>query len=143
GPSHLHIELATIFLLHAIERYLRPGSTVGCILPETLLSGHHHNPFRKGAFLSGRRRVPLAIDELWRIEKGTFKNEAMVLFGTKESRGNLVPAAIPGNLVSKPGRQVISFRQIAQGTRVAWTDRRSVGTGGVGFFSPAEFRQGA
>lgn len=143
GPSHLHIELATIFLLHAIERYLLPGSTVGCILPETLLSGHHHNPFRTGAFLSGRRRVPLAVDELWRIEKGTFKNEAIVLFGTKESRGHLVPAATPGHLVSKTGKQAISFRQIAQGTRVAWTDRGSIGTGGVGFFSPAEFRQGA
>lgn len=143
GPSHLHIELATIFLLHAIERYLRPGSAVGCVLPETLLSGHHHNPFRTGAFLSGRRPVPLAIDELWRIEKGTFKNEAIVLFGTKESGTSLVPDIIPGNLVSTAGRQPIDFRQIVQGSRVAWTDRRSVGTGGIGFFSPAEFRQGA
>lgn len=143
GPSHLHIELATIFLLHAVEKYLRPSGAVGCVLPETVLSGHHHNPFRIGAFMTGRKPVPLAVDELWRVEKGTFKNEAVVLFGKKESRGAFAPSPIPGRRVSPAGRNPLIFNQVVQGNRIAWSDRTSVGTGGLGFFEPAEFRQGA
>lgn len=143
GPSHLHIELATIFLLHAVERYLRPNGAVGCVLPESILSGHHHNPFRSGAFASGVRPVPLGIDELWRVEKGTFKNEAVVLFGRREPRAVIAPDPIPGQIVSTDGRAPLSFRTIVQGNRIAWTDKSTIGTGGHGFFQPAEFRQGA
>jgi methylase of polypeptide subunit release factors len=38
GSSHLHIELATIFLLHAIDKYLKPEAAVGCITPEMALT---------------------------------------------------------------------------------------------------------
>lgn len=143
GPSHLHIELATIFLLHAAERYLRPSGAIGCVLPETVLSGHHHNPFRKGAFMNGGRPVPLAVEELWRVEKGTFKNEAIVLFAKKESRGSFAVAPIRGKTVFPGGSAGSSFREIVQGSRIAWSDKPTVGTGGRGFFQPADFRQGA
>lgn len=143
GPSHLHIELATIFLLHAVERYLRPSGSIGCVLPETVLSGHHHNPFRAGAFLNGSKPVPLSVDELWRVEKGTFKNEAIVLFGKKIARGTLAPSPIPGQLVSPSGKTSSFFNKVEQGNRIAWSDRTPSGSGAVGFFQPAEFRQGA
>jgi hypothetical protein len=140
GPSHLHIELATIFLLHAAESYLKPGGVFGCVLPETILSGHHHNPFRVGAF---RSVVPLAVDELWRVEAGTFKNEAVVLFGKKVNRSSFAPNAIAGRSVSASSREDVIFSEIVQGNRVAWSERGNIGAGGFGFFQPAEFRQGA
>lgn len=143
GSSHLHIEIATIFLLHSVNHYLKDGSAVGCILPETVLSGHHHNPFRKGAFLSGMKPVTLSIDELWRIEKGTFKNEAIILFGKKEKKDQFVPSTIPGNLVSVSGHTPLSFNQMVQGKRTAWSDTLSPLDNSNGFFRPAEFRQGA
>ncbi len=50
GPSHLHIEMATIFLLHAVNRYLIEGAAVGCVLPASITSAHHHNPFRAASY---------------------------------------------------------------------------------------------
>jgi hypothetical protein len=143
GPSHLHIELATIFLLHAVERYLKDGATIGCVLPETVLSGHHHNPFRMGAFLTGTVPVKLGMDEIWRVEKGTFKNEAIVFFGTKESRASFVASPITGYQATPYGLNAVQFNQVVQGSRVAWSDRLRASNKVTGFFHPAEFRQGA
>lgn len=87
GPSHLHAELSTLFLLHAVERYLRAGASVACLLPDTVLNGLHHNPFRMGSFRNSARPVAFTVRQLWRIGKGTFKNEAIVLFGKKDQDG--------------------------------------------------------
>jgi methylase of polypeptide subunit release factors len=141
GSSHLHIELATIFLLHAIERYLASNAVIGCVLPESVLSAHHHNPFRKADYLAAKKRVPFIVDEIWRVEKGTFKNEAIVLFGRKKVPG---PAGdIAGKLASRAGLTDLTFHRISQGRRTAWTDKAAAGAGKYGFFSPAEFREGA
>lgn len=140
GPAHLHIEMATIFLLHAVERYLITGAAVGCVLPESVMSAHHHNPFRAGSYTTGPRPVQLRVDELWRVGKGTFKNEAIVLFGTKAtvSTGN-----IPGYYVAKESKKAATFMRIERGTRSAWSDNKALGAKNTGFFKPAEFRQGA
>jgi hypothetical protein len=143
GPSHLHIELATIFLLHAVERYLKDGAAIGCILPETVLSGHHHNPFRMGAFLSSSMPVQLGMDEIWRVERGTFKNEAIIFFGKKEARSSFVTGTIAGNLVTRQGLNTIQFNKIVRGSRVTWSDRLTATSDIADLFQPAEFRQGA
>lgn len=143
GPSHLHIELATIFLLNAVERYLKNDAAIGCILPETVLSGHHHNPFRKGAFLSTAKPVKLGLDEIWRVEHGTFKNEAIILFGKKEVRSSFVTGAIAGSRVTREGLSTIQFNQVVLGSRVTWSDRLITPSDIVNLFQPAKFRQGA
>lgn len=141
GPSHLHIEMATIFLLHAVERYLVPGSAVGCVLPESIMSAHHHNPFRSASYATAPRPVSLRVDELWRVKKGTFKNEAVVLFGT---RANPTAAAdIPGHEIAKESQKAVTFKRIVRGTRSAWSDNIALGAKSTGFFKPADFRQGA
>lgn len=140
GPSHLHIEMATIFLLHAVERYLVPAAPVGCVLPESIMSAHHHNPFRSASYATAPRPVSLRVDELWRVDKGTFKNEAVVLFGTK-----LAPTEgdIPGHDVAKGSKKAITFKRIVRGCRSAWSDNKALGAKNTGFFKPADFRQGA
>ena len=143
GPSHLHIELATIFLLHAVDRYLEPGAAVGCIVPDTVLNGHHHNPFRLGAYASGKRSVEFALDEIWRVQKGTFKNEACVLFGSKSPLVIGTPNPIPGALAEEASLSPLKFDRIERGNRVAWSDSTVTWNGKAGFFNPAPFRQGA
>ncbi len=143
GQSHLHIELATIFLLHAVDRYLQPGAAVGCIVPDTVLNGHHHNPFRVGAYASAKRPVEFALDEIWRVQKATFKNEACVLFGHKSQLKIGLPNPIPGALAKETGISPLSFDRIERGNRVAWSDSGASWTGKAGFFDPAPFRQGA
>lgn len=143
GPAHLHVEMATIFLLHAVERYLTKDSTVGCVLPESIMSAHNHNPFRMEAYASATRPVALRVDELWRVEKGTFKNEAVVLFGTKAAPTVPTSATIPGKVVSRGASQPIIFNRIVRGQRTAWSENNMLGANNAGFFKPAAFRQGA
>ena len=144
GASHLHTELATIFLLHAVERYLEPGAVIGCVLPESLLSAHHHNPFRRGAYWKAKNPVLFMPREIWQVEKGTFKNEAIVLFGSKVHQGTKIKVldVLIGKHVSMTGATPLTFHVVSQGFRTAWSDKLLVGKA-TGFFNPAPFRQGA
>jgi methylase of polypeptide subunit release factors len=57
GSSHLHIELAVVFLITSVDKFLKPNAIFGVILPETLLNGDHHEPFRNQKFLSSEKKV--------------------------------------------------------------------------------------
>lgn len=143
GSSHLHIELATIFLLHSIGLYLRPDAAIGCIIPETLLNGHHHNPFRAGAYKK-TAGIDFSLEAIWRVQEGTFKNNAIVLFGRKRNQRTGQPDPIPGALVTEQGLVPLTFYRHIKGQRTAWaTVPPEEGPGSTGFFHPANFRQGA
>ena len=140
GPAHLHTELATTFLYASVGRYLIPGSVVACILPDAVLNGYQHRPFREGAPVGGPMKVPLRVVELWRVESGTFKNEAIVLVGRKESPTQSDPIA--GKTV---GRNTVidnQFRRLTRGDRMVWTDQ-DASEPRAGFFDAGAFRQGA
>ncbi len=140
GASHLHAELATIFLLNAITRYLLPGAIIGCILPESVMSAHHHNPFRQAKYTSAPEPVHFSPDELWLIEGGTFKNEAIVMFGKKKlphGTNNL-----SGKKSSPTSLTPVQIYIGSQGNRVAWSDT-AFPSSVTGFYDPAKFRQGA
>ena len=140
GASHLHVELATTFLLHAVERYLDDGSVIGCILPATVLSGLQHNPFLKGEYKKREKPVFLAFERIWRVRKLTFKNEAIVLFAKKTKATD--KTTLPGALVSEDGLDVRTFKKVTQRDRVAWTDNAEIAdTDEV--FMPVRFNQGA
>ncbi|OEU71592.1 MAG: hypothetical protein BA863_05610 [Desulfovibrio sp. S3730MH75] len=138
GASHLHAELATIFLLHAVRRYLAPEAAIGCILPESVLSAHHHNPFRRAEYLIAKKKVVFAPDEIWQVERGTFKNEAIVLFGKKALPTSKV---FTGKIAGPSSLSPVDFFVISQGNRIAWSNK-PVSAAGTGFFSHA-LRQGA
>ncbi|MFZ6051320.1 Eco57I restriction-modification methylase domain-containing protein [Halocola ammonii] len=143
GSSHLHIELATIFLLHAVEKYLTENAKVGCIVPETVLNGHHQNPFRKFQFFNSPQAVSLDITEIWKIEKHVFKNNAVVLFGEKSSPNPDSTEPIPGKLALSNGSfEDIVFYRNKQGERTAWSEQE-ISEEATGFYTPANFRQGA
>jgi hypothetical protein len=143
GSSHLHIELATIFLLHAVDRYLRADAFVGCITPETVLNGHHHNPFRMGAYATvAASGVKFQVEEIWRVQEGTFKNRAIVLLGHKANYSATKPDPIPGVHAAPSGQTALSFRRRVHGKRIIWSDQIAAGKA-AGLFSPANFRQGA
>lgn len=143
GSSHLHIELATIFLLHSIKEYLVDNSPIGCIVPDTILNGHHHNRFRLGNYLSASNPVNFSISKIWKVEKHVFKNNAIVLFGGKSSPGEANSNPIPGVQISETAEpeEVIFYRN-RQGNRTAWSEQQ-LSENDAGFYSPANFRQGA
>ncbi len=143
GAAYLHIELATIFLLHAIDRYLSVNAFVGCITPETVLNGDHHNPFRIGAYaVAPDPAIEFQVEEIWRVQEGTFKNRAIVLIGRKAEYSATKPDPIPGTEVAPTGQTPISFQRHTRGKRTIWSDQPASASG-AGLFCPANFRQGA
>lgn len=120
GASHLHLEIATIFLLHAIDRYLTPEAVVACILPDTVLNGLQHQPFRAADYLSANSPVPFAPKEIWKVASQTFKNEAIVLFGRK-ARPAAAAAGFLGREVSRSRDSVTKFHVVTSSGKTAWT----------------------
>lgn len=143
GSSHLHIELATIFLLHAIKKYLVDDARVACIVPETVLNGHHHNPFRKFQFFTSSDPIPFDIEEIWKVQEGVFKNNAVILYGKKGNPQIASETPIPGKLMLPDGTLTTTlFYRNKQGERTAWSEQQ-LNDIGTGFYNPANFRQGA
>lgn len=119
GSSHLHVEIATIFLLHAIDRYLTSGAVIGCILPDTVLNGSHHEPFRSRGYLRANRPVQFALGEIWKVASQTFKNEAIVLFGSKSQPGGAM--IFPGRDVGRTSETATTYHIVKSNGRTAWT----------------------
>jgi hypothetical protein len=143
GSSRFHIDLATIFLLHSVDRYLQDGAAVGCITPETVLNGKHHKPFRTQQYSTGKVPVDLSVTKIWRVDETTFKNNAVVLFGRKEKLEDL-PDPIPGALVKESGQEPREFNRLARAGKVIWSDTlKPEDLVASSSSRPAEFRQGA
>lgn len=120
GSSHLHVELATIFFLNSVDKYLQENASYSIIMPDTLLNGYHHEPFRNQQFLHSFWRVDLRVNEIWDIPADTFKNKAIVVFGQKVNDVNPDPIAgrrVSINLPDEP----CEFRLLRQGRRSAWS----------------------
>jgi len=140
GASFLHLEMATIFLLRSVDRYLQQNAIVGCIVPETVLNGNQHNLFREAAYENTEKAVHFSPDMIWKVDERAFKNRAIVLFGKKQPASKTT--IIPGEYISADGAvQPLEFHKVIHGSRTVWTDR--AGTDTKKLFHPADFEQGA
>lgn len=133
GAAHLHLELATTHLLHAIDRYLKPGAGVACLVPGTILKGQHHSKFREAAYLNAERPVPFEVKEIWDIAPGTFRVRCAAVIGVKrEANGGISDNAIGGAIVSEQGHESSSFSRRSLGRRTAWVIGDAESAGGSG-----------
>lgn len=142
GSSHLHVELATVFFLNSVDKYLQENGLCGIIMPDTLLNGYHHEPFRNQQFLGSDWQVHLRVNEIWDIPTNTFKNKAIVVYGQKVNSIN--PNPIPGrhlrsDLVDEP----CEFRLLRQGRRSAWSSNPEAHDITEGVLERIPFLQGA
>jgi N-6 DNA Methylase len=126
GQSFLHLELGTTHLLHAIDRCLKAGASVACLVPGTVFNGHHHEPLRQHAFLRSDRPVPFEMDEVWQVAPGTFKYPGAALVGYKRSNiEGLQRTPIAGFLAQQTGLEAAEFSIRTIGTRrTAWALER-------------------
>lgn len=142
GSSHLHTELATIFLLNSVDKYLRENALCGIILPDTLLNGYHHEPFRTQQFRSSEWQVDLRVNEIWDVPADTFKNKAVVVFGQKLNSMN--PNPITGRRIGKDlPDEPCEFRLLRQGNRSAWSSNPNAQNITEGVLVQIPFREGA
>ena len=121
GSSAPHLDMCTVFLAHAVDRYLEDDGIVACVLPDTVRNGQHHKPFREVA--AGRSKdasLRFKIEELWRVDKRTFDNLAVVVFGRKadpEYVDNIV-----GRRVSPEQVEDAPLTVRTSGDRIIWAD---------------------
>ena len=144
GQSFLHLELATMHLLHGIDRYLRPGAAIACLVPGTVLNGHHHERFRQREYLHCERPVSLAVSDVWQVAPGTFKYPGAALIGRRvRSRTDADHPATAGALAAENGLASADFalREIGS-SRTAWT-LESAGLPAVATSSGPVSQQGA
>ncbi len=121
GAAHLHVELATTHLLHAIDRYLRPGAAVACLVPGTILNAQHHAKFRDAAYLDADRGVPFELQEVWNIPEDTFNVLAVAAVGAKRGTVADVSRASPRGVMATPtGLQDIQLQVHHLASRIAW-----------------------
>jgi methylase of polypeptide subunit release factors len=142
GSSHLHAELATVFFLNSVDKYLKDGCFCGVVLPDTLLNGYHHEPFRKQLYLNSEWPVDFKVDEIWELPTNTFKNKAVVLFGQKTRIAN--PDVIAGKRIfSDMNDEQIAYRILRQGHRTAWSSNPTAQNITEGVLESIPFLQGA
>ena len=63
GASHPHMEMATIFLVSAIDRYLKNNGYWSCIMPGSLLSGMNHEHLRREKYRNSKIRLSFYQEE--------------------------------------------------------------------------------
>lgn len=124
GAAHPHVELATSYLLHAVERYLQSDAAVLCILPGTVTKGQHHKPFRDARYLTSQRPVPLEVSEVWDVANHPFKLPAIVLVGHKRAAPeDVVEGPRGGYRISKSGLEHVPTFHVARlgANRTSWS----------------------
>lgn len=139
-----HLELATTYLIDAVDRYLRDGATVTCLLPGTVKAGANHQPFRDGGFLRAQSPVRLVIEAIWDVPVGTFNVEAIVLRGRKSDESCSIQGDIAGGTINEHGVTDHSLNLWEMGTgRTSWaaTDQQAPSTASHGLHATA--REGA
>lgn len=80
--SFPHLDIATVFLLSSIERYLKDDGVFGCILPDSVMTGKQHEKFRQGNFT--QKNIKANFHSIWEIPAATFNNKSIAIFGKKE-----------------------------------------------------------
>lgn len=142
GSSHLHVELATVFFLNSVDKYLQENAWCGVIMPDTLLNGYHHEPFRNQQFLRSEWQVDLQLNEIWDVPVDTFKNKAIVVFGQKVNDTN--PNPVTGlRLHSDLPDERCEYRLLRQGRRTAWSSNPNAHDITEGVLDRIPFLQGA
>ena len=143
GASHLHMELATTFLLASIDKYLKDGARWMCVMPGSILSGYHHDPLRLEKYKESAYVIDTNVDTIWELPISTFKNKAVVLGGKRTDKKSEYP--ISGRVYVEPDSyEECNYTLNKQGNRSAWTNKgENAEFLDVINENPWEFNQGA
>ena len=142
GAAAPHLEMSTVFLASAAERYLRDGGAVACVLPDTVRNGRHHEPFRAQAAGRGAAnpRFAFRLGELWSVDPGAFGNLAVVAIG-RRAAGRPRADRFPGYGVSREGAERGGDYFVrTSGDRTAWCTEEPLPPRAAAY---DRFRQGA
>lgn len=136
ASSAPHLELATIFFLHAARHYLTADGVVAGLLPSTVIQGEQHAPFRAHRFVAPPSALALHVNEVWDVAKEAFKTNVSAVVVAKKGAA---PATLTGAFSSEAGLVPHPLFLSTLNNRNAWT-RVNLGTTG---FTHYEANEGA
>jgi len=123
GSAFLHVELATIFFVASIQRYVTEGGIIACIMPHSMLNGRHEEPFRTGEYLKAPIPTGFKLTGIWELPKEAFNNRAAVLFGVKEPSTH-VAEEVQGCVLDADLQETpVTFKLITNGRATAYSYR--------------------
>lgn len=113
-----HLELATIFFLHAARHYLGESGAISAVVPSSVIQGAHHSALRAERFRLPPSNLSLHIQEAWTVDREAFStNVGAVLVAAKPAGATPLIGrhADPGGVTTVP----LHFSTL--GERNAWT----------------------
>lgn len=147
------MELATIFLAHGVDYYLKDKGKLYFVLPRSLFSADHHSEFRESKF-----NLPMKVNSIWDLGKvkPLFNVPSCVIFVGKESKtqtfdeisgvefsGKLPYQNCNLSVASHSLKEKnVNYNLIKLNKRTALSDR-DIGCVGQDFFYVKKFKQGA
>ena len=139
SESAPHLEVSTVFVLSSVDRYLSPGSMIGCLLPCSILNGKHLDPFRNGRYSRIPNPVLLEPVEIWDVDKDCFKSKSVSFFATKNKA--IDKNSIPGILdFSEQGGKECQYYIVTLQDRTIWSLKQLNSTAADKLYAP---KQGA
>lgn len=93
GKVATHQDLSDVFVVRAVEQYLKPGGRFSFVMPFGVLSRRQFAGFRTGDWGGGRAKLATA-HSFARVKPPPFPMPAAVVTGSKASAAKALPAAI-------------------------------------------------
>ena len=159
GELIAHLEVATLFLVHAADLYLKSGGTIAFVLPKSIFSSDQHDGLRKRTFkFSADEMQNLFWREVWDCENVTplFNVPACVLIADKHETapitypiaGQVLSGRLEGKNASLAEAEKaltagdVQFSLHIRGKHSFWATGKGTRTGAPSYYK-ARFAQGA
>ncbi|MFZ1753159.1 MAG: N-6 DNA methylase [Caldilineaceae bacterium] len=128
-----HQDLSALFVVRAVELYLRNGGRFGLVMPNAVVDRAHYDGFRRGSYVAASSRTLIRFERSWdfrRVRPHFFPRGSSVIFGTRDpeiSEVMPVEAAIYSGRIGRGGslRDVRPNLAIADGAVTIRSGSRS------------------
>lgn len=130
-----HIDLATIFLLHAAQYYLDTNASIAAVVPHSVIAGDQHQPLRSETFQLTPSCIPLHVHEVWDVDKTAFSTNRAAVLICRMNR----PGILSGKYSTNTGLTSYSLYLSTLSQKNAWTKTPIAARGAVNY----QFEQGA
>lgn len=139
-----HQDLSALFVVRAVELYLRDAGKFGLVMPNAVVDRDHYAGFRCGSYVSAAHRTQIAFNNSWdfrRVRPHFFPRGSSVIFGERSAdEAEMMPLEATGFTGTLPRGMtaLVDVRGHLEATQILNTIR-------IGASSPysARFRQGA
>ncbi len=82
-----HQDLSALFVVRAVELYLRNGGSFGLVMPNAVVDRDHYEGFRRGAYVAASSRTLIRFASSWdfrRVRPHFFPRGSSVIFGARD-----------------------------------------------------------